>query len=52
MVCCDHWVWERVWELTLESFGICEFGELREFLIREVKSMKFISPKVNLEPYI
>jgi hypothetical protein len=40
-VLCDHWIQERAWELTLESFGFHEFGELSEFVMREVKSPKF-----------
>jgi hypothetical protein len=40
IVYCDRWVWERAWKLTLEAFELHEFGELSEFVVREVKSLK------------
>jgi hypothetical protein len=48
-ICCDRWVWERAWELNMESFGIHEFDESSEFIIREVNSLMFLSPEVNPE---
>jgi hypothetical protein len=47
-VCCDRWIRERVWELTLESFGLREFGELSEFIVREVKPRSPEVPKLTL----